>query len=364
MVLFWTITGKSKLHKTFKQRRDPEFLRSVYSSPDAYSSARLVTLGDGVERGVRVVELRTACGLDVEIVVDRGGDIGRLALNGKTFSWHAPHGMRAPWLLNPANDDGFGFLRGFNGFLNTCGLDHIRQPDRDDLDDATMSASSQANYPLHGSGTFDPARLIGYGLEDNTPEPYLWCHLERIESMTMRSALRLRRKFHLPLWGRSISIKDEVVNVGHGLASHMMLYHFNVGYPLVAPGTRLSIENGIEVWQSEPHDSLSVFPEPLEPQAGELSIFELSGNTAKFKILNESIGCGMDFTLDTAGLPYVQLLRMTSPSQYGVGIEPCTTRARSRQAARDIDELAVLKPGDCREYAVDIEVFENSSSTG
>ncbi|WP_306263073.1 DUF4432 family protein [Pararhizobium sp. IMCC21322] len=344
------------------QRRDPEFLGSVYSSPDAYASARFVTLGDGVERGVRVVEFRTAGGLDADITIDRGGDIGRLALNGKTLSWHAPHGLRAPWLLDSANDGGRGFLRGFNGFLNTCGLDHIRQPERDTLDDATVSPSNEADYPLHGTSTFDPTRLIGYGLNDDTAEPYLWCEVERIESMSMRGALRLRRKFRAPIWGSSISIRDEVVNVGHSSVSHMMLYHFNIGYPLVAPGTRLSIESGTEIWKSRPHDPISSFPEPLELRANDISVFKLDGSTAKAVITSDCCGCGMEFKFDTATLPYLQLLRMTSPGLYGIGLEPCTTRAMSRREARDIDEMVVLKRGGRREYAVDIKLFEHDSS--
>lgn len=346
------------------RQSDPEFLRSVYSSPDAYASARLVTLGDGTERGVRVIEFRTAQGLEAEVTVDRGGDIGRLAINGKTVSWHAPHGMRAPWLLNSENDDGRGFLRGYNGFLNTCGLEHIRQPERDALDDTLNAPSKDAYYPLHGSSTFDPTKLIGYGLNDQVDEPYLWCEVERIESMAMRGALRLRRKFRLPVWGTSISISDQVLNVGHSHISHMMLYHFNIGYPLAAPGTRIAVKNGTEVWNSSSGNPLAEFPSPQDASESEISVFKLSGSSAITQIQSDAFGYGMDVKLDTATLPYVQLLRMTSPGLYGIGIEPCPTKGRSRTAARELDELTILKPNEARDYSIDIQLYDLDNGEG
>ena len=46
-----------------------------------------VTLGDGVERGVRVLEFRTGTGFEFDVVVDRAFDIGRHE--------HAGRGARA-----------------------------------------------------------------------------------------------------------------------------------------------------------------------------------------------------------------------------------------------------------------------------
>ncbi|MEP2533101.1 DUF4432 family protein [Shimia sp.] len=344
------------------QNQDPVFLRSVYSSPDAYASARLATLGDGAERGVRVVEFRTALGLEAEITIDRGGDVGRLALNGKTLSWHAPHGLRAPWLLNLENDNGQGFLRGIGGFLKTCGLAHIRQPETDHPDNASVPLPHDTYYPLHGNSTFDPAWLVGYGLNDDADEPYLWCEIERIESVATRNALRLRRKFSAPIWGRTISIQDDVVNIGHRSVSQMTLYHFHVGYPLVAPGTTIDVTGGSKVWTSRPHDPLAPYSEPHETSFNDISTYKLSGNRATVTISEQEKNHGLALSFDTVNLPYVQLLRMTSPGLYGIAIEPCTTRARTRKSAREIGEMSILEPGESRHYDLGITVFNNNSS--
>ena len=44
---------------------------------DQVAGVRLVTLGDGIERGVRVLEFRTGTGYAFDVLVDRSMDVGR-----------------------------------------------------------------------------------------------------------------------------------------------------------------------------------------------------------------------------------------------------------------------------------------------
>src|SRR5207237_5767559 len=62
---------------------------------------RLVTLQDGVERGVRVVEFRTAAGLDFAVLVDRAMDIAWCRYNRRSISWLCPVGLIGPWYREP-----------------------------------------------------------------------------------------------------------------------------------------------------------------------------------------------------------------------------------------------------------------------
>ena len=91
---------------------------------DAIAGVRLVTLGDGAERGVRVLEFRTGSGLDFDVMVDRCMDVGAVRYRGASIGWQSPTGFRSPWLHDPEGERGLGFLRSFTGFMNTCGLDH------------------------------------------------------------------------------------------------------------------------------------------------------------------------------------------------------------------------------------------------
>jgi hypothetical protein len=323
--------------------------RQYHASLDAYASARLVTLENGAERGVRVIEMRSGGGLEAEIVVDRSFDIGRIALNGETLSWHAPHGYRHPALIDPHSDNGQGFLRGMSGFLATCGFDHIRQPETDE------NADNPARYPLHGMGAHQPAQLIGYGLSEHSPVPHLWCEAEVTQSMLFQGALRLRRRIEMPLGGTTLTIRDCVENIGPQPLSNMMLYHFNMGYPLVDEHSTIDLDPADDLWSSGDHDPRAPFGLPQAAHGSELSVHQpRAGGICR--VTNPRRGLGLSIGFDTTTLPYLQLLRLRGAGTYMIGVEPCTAAKRSRNSAKEAGQMPLLAPGQSRDYALDIDV--------
>lgn len=338
-------------------------LRDVSAGLGTFSSTRLVTLEDGQERGVRIIEMRSGGGLDIDIVVDRSGDIGRLAFEGQTLSWHPTAGLRAPWLMDQEGDRGQNFLRGFGGFLNTCGLDHIRQPETDRVERANQENLAEVDFPLHGKGTHQPSVIRGYGLVDDVNEPYVFCETEFTQAMSFVSALRLRRRIEMPVGSQTCTIHDVVRNVGHTPSTHMQLYHFNLGFPLVAPETQIDMANDTTVWVSEDHEPLAPFPTPQDNSPNVISVFRHKNETAKVNVLNPNSGLSLHLEYTSQNLPYCQLLRMTERGIYGLGLEPCTTGSRSRQAAREQGEMIVLQPEEERHYHLKIRI-KNNSKTG
>jgi hypothetical protein len=64
-----------------KNYRREDLLRCV-GRLEQVAGVRLVTLGDGAERGVRVLEFRTGTGFAFDVVVDRAFDVGRCEVSG------------------------------------------------------------------------------------------------------------------------------------------------------------------------------------------------------------------------------------------------------------------------------------------
>ncbi|WP_417522648.1 aldose 1-epimerase family protein [Marinovum sp.] len=337
-------------------------LRRRHASLDAYAGTRLVTLEDGPGRGLRVIEMRSGGGLEAEIVVDRSFDIGRLAQDGETLSWHTPNGDRHPALIDAQGDGGQGYLRGLNGFLSTCGFDHIRQPEQAPPYDLPLYPGREIAYPLHGHGAQQPARLIGHGLSETDETPMLWCEGEVIQSMTFGGALRLRRRIEMPLGGKDLRIRDRVDNIGPHPAPSMMLYHFNLGFPLVDAESVIDPGPGAALWHSTPHDPRSPFGPPADSYQSEISVHRPEApGPAKCRLINPDRGLALTISFDTRTLPCLQLLRLRGAGYYMVGIEPCTTVHRSRAAAQEAGELPVLAPGEARDFAVDISLVRDTS---
>lgn len=93
-----------------------------------FAGVRPVRPGDGVERGIRMLEFRTGSGLRFTALVDRALDIADCGCRGRRSA-----GIRPPGSAIPASTTmrvrGVSPERSFSGLLANCGLDHIFGPE-------------------------------------------------------------------------------------------------------------------------------------------------------------------------------------------------------------------------------------------
>ena len=94
-------------------------------------------------------------------------------------------------------------------------------------------------HGLHGRIAFTPARLVGYGARWEGDRAWLWAEGEIRQAAMFGEFLVLHRKIEAEVGGRSLRIDDTVTNHGFRATPHAMLYHVNVGWPVVDAGTRL-----------------------------------------------------------------------------------------------------------------------------
>ena len=152
---------------------------------------RLVTLGDGVERGVRVLEFRTGTGFEFDVVVDRAFDIGRCEHAGRALAWTSATGFAGPWFYEP---EGLGFFRSFGGgLLTTCGLDHALFMAEDTAEQYHYPPKQTETFGLHGRVSNRPARLAGYGERWEGDECVLYAEGEVLQAAVFGEQLLLRR---------------------------------------------------------------------------------------------------------------------------------------------------------------------------
>jgi hypothetical protein len=298
------------------------------------AAVRRIVLDDGAERGVRALAFSTGGGLDFWILADRTLDIGTLSWQGVQIAWQSPGGFRAPSLIDPESEAGRGFNRGFSGFLVTCGLNHIRQP-----------ANGE---PMHGRLPFTPARLTAYGEDWDRGEPVLYCEGEVLQSRYGGEALRLRRRIEAPIGGASIRIIDTVENLGAEQVPQTMLYHFNLGYPGIAPGTTVALDEERVVDPIRLPDStglLSARTWPATAAATARCVVETPSDAEN--------GLTVTFAFDTRTLSHLQVWCDLRRRAGILSIEPCTA-ARSVDGKSETE--AHLGPGDRHIYRLDISV--------
>jgi hypothetical protein len=341
-----------------------ELLRRV-GRLEQVAGVRLVTLGDGQGRGVRVLEFRTGTGFAFDVVVDRSFDVGRCELGGQPLSWQSAAGTVGPWYYEP---DGWGWFRTWGGgMVVTCGLDHALGPGEDTAEHFSQPhIYTTVRYGLHGRVGGLPARLAGYGERWDGDECVLWAEGEVLQSAVFGEHLVLRRRIEARVGESRFTIHDEVENAGHTRASHMFLYHCNAGFPVVDSSSELLVPSrhtttgyGVPV---EGYATMSA-PVPGATEACfEHDLVAEPAGTVPVAVVNRALALGVYQVFRIAQLPHHTVWRMMGEGTYALGLEPSTNRDAGRWDARERGELQWLEPGEQRRYDLEIGALNGLAS--
>ena len=328
---------------------------------------RLVTLGDGQSRGVRMLEFRTGTGFAFDVLIDRCFDVGRCEFAGQPLSWLSAAGVVAPWYYEP---DGWGWFRAWGGgMVVTCGLDHTLGPAEDSAAHFNQPHIQPAvRYGLHGRAGGLPARLAGYGERWDGDECVLWAEGEVVQAAVFGEELTLRRRIEARVGESRFTLHDEVVNTGHTRVSHMLLYHCNVGYPVLDAGAELLVASRRTTTDyGVPVEGYRVMPGPVRDATEacfEHEIVAEPAGTVPVAVVNHARGLGVYQVFRASQLPYHTVWRMPGEGTYALGLEPSTNRDAGRDDARQRGELHWLEPGAQRRYDLEIGALPGTGAIG
>jgi hypothetical protein len=340
----------------FGDRRSRRDLSRRTGRLEQVAGVRLVTLGDGAERGVRVLEFRTGTSFAFDVVVDRALDIGRCEHAGRSLCWQSPTGFAGPWYYEP---EGLGFLRTFGaGLLTTCGLDHALFMAEDTAAQYHYPPKPTETYGLHGRVGNRPARLVAYGERWEGEDCVLHATGEVLQVTVFGEQLLLRRVVEARVGESRLTISDQVVNVGHDPTPHMLLYHVNVGWPVVDDGSELLVPAlAVEPRGDHRVEGYERFHAPVAGYVEQVFEHELGAEAEErvpVAVVNRRLGLGTYEVFRRDQLPHHFVWRMLGEGTYVVGIEPCTNRPAGRLDARARGELIELGPGESREYELEL----------
>ena len=331
------------------------------------AGVRLVTLGDGQGRGVRVLEFRTGTGFAFDVLVDRGFDVGRCELGGRPLSWLSGAGVVAPCYYEP---DDWGWFRAWGGgMVVTCGLDHTLVPGEDTAEHFNQPhIRKTVRYGLHGRVGGLPARLGGYGEQWDGDECVLWAEGEVLQSAVFGEQLVLHRRIEAKVGASCFVLHDRVTNVGHTRTSHMFLYHCNVGFPVVDDGAELLVPSraattdyGVPV---EGYRTMSAPVQGATEACFEHELIAESAGTVPVALVNRARALGVYQIFRISELPHHTVWRMMGEGTYALAMEPSTNRDAGRQDARERGELQWLEPGEERNYVLEIGALPGAAAIG
>lgn len=320
---------------------------------------RHIILGDGPAKGTAAIDVDTgAGGLSFTVVTDRGMDISRCSYRGVNLVYLTPNGEVHPAFYEPA---GIGWLHTFfGGLLTTCGLTYLGHPGRD----------GDQDLGLHGRYSTIPAQRVQdrSGWDGDRYRIELVGTVE--ECMLFGDKLRLTRTIRSEVGSRTLTIDDRVENIGYNPSPFTILYHINVGYPLLDAGAELCLSAA----KTEPHDEqsragmpdLRRFSAPVPGFAEENYLHTMAPEAdglACAAVVNPTLagGLGLRIRFDPRQLPYLNEWKMMGQGDYVVAIEPCNVPCRNRAELRRDGLLPMLPPGEVRVMRVEVSVLEGQA---
>ena len=344
---------------------------AMHAQLSQVAGVRLVTLGDGVERGIRMLEFRTGSGLRFTVLIDRAFDVADCEFRGAAIGWHSAAGFRHPGLHDYEGEAGLGFLRSFSGLLVTCGLDHILTPATEDAAHYNYPGRISVQSSIHGRVSFIPGKLAAYGEEWRGDECWLFCEGEVRQSAVFGEDLLLVRRIEAKVGESCFVIRDRVVNRGFYRTPHMLLYHINVGYPVLAEGSRYVAPILHTPWASHAaayraqgagYRRLAAPRVNFREQVWEHWMAADEHGLVPVALVNDTIGLGLMVETAKTELPCHYQWQSFHAGQYAMGIEPSTNHILGKQFAKERDELIWLEHDEHRGYTVRFSVLDGGAA--
>ena len=295
--------------------------------------------------GMRMLNVRNASGLEFSVSLDRCADLVKVSLKGDNYGFFAPCGYVSPKYYDNV---GAGFLKSFTaGFLTTCGLTAVGSPCIDEGEE----------LPLHGTISNTPCENYSHWIENDE------IHIKA----TIRDAalfsyhLILEREYICPLYKNIIYMNDTVKNIGNKEAPFEILYHCNIGYPLLSEDAKLNIPS-LNVKPRDEHakTGLDKWSEVEKPQAGyeEMCYFHDMKGMPTVSIYNEKIGKGLEIEYDTKELKCFTQWKMMGEYEYVMGLEPGNCLPDGRKSMREQGILEFLKPDEKKKFSLKFNFTE------
>lgn len=316
---------------------------------DQLLSARRICYCDGMADGVRAIELRNGQGLFATCIEDQCLNLFDFSYKGTNFAFQAKNGLVSSRFFN-GGAPRFGYYWPA-GMLYTCGLtstgpggmmsDGMFHPDhgRVGMMPARDVSVTRDEEGVTVTGTVHDATLAGYHLE-------------------------LRRTLRFPAKGKEIVIEDVVTNREPQSMEYSLLYHVNLGYPLLTPTSRV-VKGAGKGYNSHlggplPADWASC-SEPEDHKDEELFCHENTADAQGFgyaALINDELGlgCYVKYGMDT--LPLLLHWKNMCSHDYVVGLEPSNNHNKGRDKERENGTLPVLGGYESATFRVHIGVLD------
>jgi len=309
---------------------------------------------DGKARGIKGFEVSNGTGLDFTILESKCLDIVSMKYKGMVLNYSPKTGIVSPEL-----DDmnGTEFRRSIpGGMMYTCGL----------LNVGTACVDEGMTQVFHGRLKTTPAEKVSVNTFWEDDEYVIQISGEMKESAIFADNLLLKRTITTKTGSKSAKIHDEVENLSYKEEEIMLLYHVNIGYPVLDEGARFIVpktemtprQDGISEKYIKEYKEIT---EPIDNYPEHVFYHNVASDKDGITgaaVINDKIGIGIYVNYNKKNLPILVQWKSMMSGDYAFGIEPANCHVSGRLNEKQTGKLITIKPSEKLLFDVEIGVLE------
>jgi hypothetical protein len=297
------------------------------------------------------VDVNNGAGIEFTVFPDRAMDIGRFAVRGDNCAFLSKGGEAAPAYYD---DKSVGWLKTFaGGFLATCGLTQVGAP----------CVSDGEELGLHGDIGAVPAEEFYCGVDTDEEIPVILLKGKMRCARAMGRNLIMTREIRVKYGDNKVYLSDRVENRSTKAVPYMILYHMNIGYPMLEPGvcfdTNATYTAAAGDYPDEKLKARLVFPEALEEGEEEVYYYQTVADLKKMSyagVYNHRLKKGVRIWSRPDQLKYITQWKNPLAGDYVMGVEPCNCRTLGREKQKEFG-LEYIAPFESRRQDLIIEIL-------
>jgi len=311
-------------------------------------------LSEGRSAGLEVIELGNGV-LRVLLLPQRGMGLWKVFLGDQEFGWRSPvAGPVHPMLVPVCDPSGLGWLEGFDELLCRCGLQSNGPP--------VFDAAGRLLHPQHGRIANLPSQDLE--IRHDPASGGLEVAAVIVESRFHHANLRLTTTLSMRPGEAAFTVRDEVTNASSRPGQCQLLYHYNIGLPILGEGARIvapiqelapkdeRAAQGIRDW-----DGIEAPTAGFEEQVFYSTLKSRADGSTRvlLKSADGATGTSLRFNVHQLACFVVWKNSVAASDGYAVGIEPGTNFPNPRPFEAAQGRVIELPPGQSCRFDVGFE---------
>lgn len=269
------------------------------SNFEQIASVRRYTLSEGRSKGLEVIDCDNGK-LRFLLNVSKACDIMNVYYKGQNVSFISKNGFTKREIP---------FINRFEGgMLYTCGLD---------------SVGAREGYDLHGTLHNIPAEIVRAECNEKG------IVIEAIvrDTALFGQSLVLKRRITSEIGSDLMRLEDTLINESFRDQDYCLLYHINIGYPMLDEGAKVVADIEKITPRTEWSDKHKVALCDMSSSVDNMeeTCYFLKLGKPEVSLLNEKLGRRLTVSYSQESLPCFIEWKSMASGDYALGFEPCTT---------------------------------------